>query len=238
MNVWIIIGLVFAALLALCFLLAIANFTDERFAEKYNEFNNIEANTNLSPLDFVEQVLRRYIKKPLEIVQISNIAGDAYGKGKLFLSGNTLNMHTLASYTIIAHELGHALQDVSGNKLKKLHRLRRVGRFIAKTRILMPSLVAGMILLTFGGTPFIIGCGLLALSAFIFILALVVKLMTISIEKDASKNAMIYLAEVFEGEQLRLCKKFLNEARLTYWAEFLRIVLGWTGASKKGTLFN
>lgn len=236
MNTWIIIICVVTALLLLCFLLAVANFSGERFMEKYEEMNNIEANTNLTPIEFAELVVSKYIKRHMEIVQISNVAGDAYSKGKLFLSGNTIRLKTLASFTIIAHELGHALQDVSGNKLKRLHFLRRLGRVIGF--LMMPSLLAGLILLFFGETLFIVGCGLMALGVFIFILALVIKLMTISIEKDASNNAMMFLQEIFEGQQLIRCKKFLNDARLTYWAEFLRIILCWTGVSRKGKLFN
>ncbi len=236
MNVWIIIIGVIAIAVLLCFLLAVANYSGERFMEKYNEYNNIDANINMTPLQFINYIASRHFKNRLEIVQISNVAYDCYSKGKLFLSGNTLNLNTLASYTIISHELGHALQDERGNKLKRLHFLRRFGKVIGM--LLFPSLIAGIILMFFGKTLFIVGCCLIGLGVLIFILALVIKLMTISIEKDASKNAIMFLSEVFEEKQLKLCKKFLNDARLTYWAEFLRIILGWTGASRKSKLFN
>ncbi len=236
MSTWFIIIGVIAALLLLCFLLAVANYSGERFMQKYEEMNNIEAKTKLTSIDFVDFVVRRFIKTPIEIVQISAVAGDAYSKRKLFLSTDTIYKPSLASFTIIAHELGHALQDVSGNKLKKLNRLRRLGKFLGC--LMMPSLLSGLILLFFGGTLFIVGCSLLAFGVFIFILALIVKMMTISIEKDASKNAMTFLKEVFEEEDLKRCKRFLNDARLTYWAEFLKIILFWTGVSKRGKLFN
>ncbi len=235
-KTWIIIIGIIAVCLLLCFLLAIANFSGERFMEKYEKMNGIDANTNLSPLEFINYVLGKFFGCKMEIVQISNIAGDAYSKGKLFLSGNTLHLRTLASYTIIAHEMGHAMQDKTGNKLKRLALLRKLGRVLG--RLMMPSIIAGIILLFFGQTLFIVGCTLIALGILIFILALIIKLMTISIEKDASNNAMKFLAEIFEDDQLKVCKKFLNDARLTYWAEFLRIILGWTGASRKGKLFN
>lgn len=236
MNIWFIIIGIVAILVLLCFLLAVANYSGERFMQKYEEVNNIEANTNMSPIDFVDFVVDRFIKTPIEIVQISRVAGDAYSRRKLFLSTDTIHRRSLASFTIIAHELGHALQDVSGNKLKKLNRLRKLGRILGC--LMMPSLLAGLVLLFFGKTLFIVGCSLIALGLFIFILALVVKIMTISIEKDASNNALMFLKEVFDENQLKRCKKFLNDARLTYWAEFLKIILFWTGVSKKGKLFS
>ena len=236
MTTWLIIGAVIAVALLLCFLLAVANFSGERFMEKYEEMNRIEANTDLTPLQYIDYLLNKFFKRNMEIIQISKVAGDAYSKGKLFLSTDTIRRKSLASFTIISHELGHALQDIEGNKLTRLHFLRRLGRILGI--LLMPSIIAGIILLFFGETLFIVGACLLVFAVVVFILALIVKLMTISIEKDASAKAMVFLEDIFDERQLKLCKKFLNSARLTYWADFLRIVLGWTGVSRKGKLFN
>lgn len=236
-TIWIIIGGVIAFALILCFLLAVANFAGDRFDEKYEKINSIEAETQLSPLQYIYYLEKKYFKNfNLEVIQISRIAGDAYGGGKLFLSTNTLSLKTLASYTVISHELGHALQDSSGNKIKRLNFLRRFGRIVG--RIFMPSLIAGLILLAFGDIKFYIGLALIGVGVLILILSLVVKLMTISIEKDASRKAMVFLKEIFDEKQLKICKKFLKSAALTYWAEFLKIILFWTGASKRGRLFN
>ena len=83
-----------------------------------------------------------------------------------------------------------------------------------------------------------IGFVLFGVAGGIFILALVIKLMTIAIEKDASKKALGFLEMILGDEELRTAKSFLKDAGLTYWADFLRIILGWTGISKKSKLFN
>ena len=236
MNVWIIIGLVIAAAVLLCFLLAVANFSYDKFMERYKQMDNTEANTSMTPVEFANRVIAKYIKRRLEIVQISRQAGDAYGGGKLYLSSNSIYKKSLASYTIIAHELGHALQDVSGNMLKVLHALRRTGRVLGV--LMLPSLIAGLVLLLFGETLFIVGCGLIGLSVLIFIMALIVRLRQISIEKDASKKAMMFLEDYFDERELKLCRKLLSDAKLTYWAGFLRLILIWTGVSRKESLFN
>lgn len=235
MNFWIIIICVIAVAVLLCFLLAIANHSGERFMDKFDEMNNIPAETKFTPTEYIEFIHKKYFNKKLEIVQISNVAGDAYSKGKLFLSGDTLFKNSLASYTIISHEMGHALQDEQSKKLKKLNFLRRLGRILGS--LMMPSLVAGIILLFFENL-FIMGISLAIFSILVFSLALVVKIITISIEKDASKKAEMFLKEVLSDNQLKKCKKFLNDARLTYWGEFLKIILFWTGASRKVKLFN
>ena len=101
MNVWIIIGLVIAAAVLLCFLLAVANFSYDKFMERYKQMDNTEANTSMTPVEFANRVIAKYIKRRLEIVQISRQAGDAYGGGKLYLSSNSIYKKSLASYTII-----------------------------------------------------------------------------------------------------------------------------------------
>ena len=103
---------------------------------------------------------------------------------------------------------------------------------------MLPSIIAGGILMIIGQNLFFWGIGLVAFGVLIFFLALFIKLRTISIEKDASKNAIKFLSEFFDEKDLKYCKSFLNSARLTYWAEFLRLCLGWTAMSRKAKLFN
>ena len=230
----ILIGVIALAVL-LCFLLAIANYAGERFYEKYKEIDKIEAWTDLMPLGYINKLNQEHFEGKIQVVQISTLAGDAYSKGKLFLSTNTINKNSLASYTIISHELGHAKQDRDGKKLKRLAVARKLGRFIG--HLLFPFLIVGAVLLFFENL-FWIGVGALDGGGLIFLIALVLKLITISIEKDASRNAIIFLKEVFDGKQLKTCKKFLKDARLTYWADFLRALFFWTAMSKKTKLFN
>lgn len=233
---WAILIIIVGVLLLLCFLLAVANFSGERFMEKYENMNRIRASKNISPMTFIAIINNKFFDGKLEIVQISNIASDYYSKGKLFLSTETLRIPSLASFTIISHEMGHAYQDKTGNKLKIMATLRRLGKTLGL--LMMPSLIAGVLLLLFGEKLLPWGIALIALGVLIFVLALFIKLRMIAIEKDASNQAMTFLSEFFSEEELKQCKTFLNDARLTYWAEFLRVCLGWTAMSKKTKLFN
>ena len=236
MEWWIILILVVGVLLLLCFLLSLANFSGERFMERYQEMNKRYPKLEISPLDFINKLNYKYFEGKLKIVQISGVASDAYSKGKLFLSTDSLRNPSLASFTIIAHEMGHALQDKTGRKLKVLSRLRRLGKFLGT--IMLPSIIAGVILMLLGNKLFYWGIGLVAVGILILFLALFVKLRTIAIEKDASNKALVFLKETFNEEEVKECKSFLNDARLTYWAEFLRLCLGWTAMSKKTRLLN
>ncbi len=235
-NELIIIICIIGVAVLLCLMLAVANFAGEKFFEKYREIDKIEAYTDLSPFEYFNFLNKKYFNGKIQVIPISVLAGDAYGKGKLFLNTDTLNKKSLASYTIISHELGHAKQDRDGKKLKRLHFLKKMGRFLGL--LMFPSLIAGVILFFIGDKLFLPGIFLLATAGLIFLLALIIKLITISIEKEASKNAVEFLKEIFDGKQLKQCKSFLKDAKLTYWADFFRTLFIWTALSKQTKLFN
>ena len=50
---------------------------------------------------------------------------------------------------------------------------------------------------------------------------------------EASKNAIVFLSEVINEKELKQCKKFLNDARLTYWGDMFKTLLGWTMLTRK-----
>lgn len=233
---WIIAILVVLVLLLLCFLLSIANFSGERFMERYQQINNILLKSELTPIDFIAKLNLKYFAGKLQIIQVSTVARDAYSKGKLFLSSDTIKRPSLASFTIIAHEMGHALQDLTGTKLKHLVVLRRLGRTLGF--LMLPCIIAGIVLMIIGQSLFIAGAIVAGFGVLLFFLALFIKLRTIAIEKDASKNALKFLGEFLSEDEVKKCKAFLNDARLTYWADFLRACLGWTAMSRKTKLFN
>lgn len=234
-TTWIIIIAVIAFGVLICFLLAIANFAYDRFLQRYQELDKVSLQGDLSIYDFINFINHNEFDGKLQFIQISQLAGDAYSKGKLFLSTNTLNKNSLASITIIAHELGHAKQDKEGGKLKRLHFLRGFGKIIGVFLSLL--IIAGIVMLILGEDYFNISFILLGCAAGIFVLSLFTKLLTISIEKDASKKAIKMLEEYLSEGELKKAKRFLKDARLTYWADFLRLILGWTALSKKSSLF-
>lgn len=233
-TTWIIIISVIAVAVLLCFLLAVANFSYDKFMQRYKVLSNQPIRSGISTMQFVDLLNRQIFGGTLKVVQIEREAGDAYGGGRLFLSTKTIYQPSIASFTIIAHEIGHAKQDIEGKKLKRLNFLRKLGRILGL--LLIPFILAGIVLLIIGYS--LIAFILLGGAVGIFLLALLIKLMTISIEKDASRKAVDFLEMILSEDELRTAKRFLKDAGMTYWADFLRIILGWTGISKKSKLFN
>lgn len=233
---YVIIIAVVTVILALCFCLAIANYGYEKFYDHLLKASKIQIEDKyIFPLDFVQEVNVTKFGGKLQVAKVPGMASDAYGGGMLYLSENTLNLNSIASYAIIAHELGHAIQDLEGRKLKRLIFMRKLIRVLGI--FFWPLIIAGGVLCFFPDLR-IIGIGLAAAAAFSIFLAFVLKIMTISIEKDASKKAVKLLEKVLTAKELKEAKKLLSDAKLTYWADFFRALFGWTMLTRRGNLFN
>lgn len=233
--IFIILGVV--VILGLCMCLAIANFGYERFYDKLLELSKVKiADSTLGTLEYVKLINDTLFNSRLQIHFIQGMTGDAYAKGNIFLSENTVNSNSLASFAVISHELGHALQDKEGRKLKRLIALTKIIRVFGI--LFWPLLIAGAVLFFIGGYLRVIGYILLAAAGISIILAFLLKLINISIEKDASKKALVLLKEVLNDKEMKQAKKLLNYAKMTYWALFLRSLFGWTLLTRKGKLFD
>lgn len=233
---WIIIIMVIAFLLFICFGLAVANFALDKFYDVFEEIDKIYAQTELLPWQYIDILNQKYFDGEIVVKTISNVAGDAYSKKTLYLSGATQSSQSLASFAIISHEMGHALQDKQGSKLKTLNFLRRFGKVLGW--FLMPMFIGGIVLMVGWAELFWVGVGLLAGCVLTLILALFIKLRMIAIEKQASAFALDFLKEILQEEQVKQCKKLLDSARLSYWADFFRTLLAWTFMTKKTKLFS
>ena len=229
-----IIAIVLVIIVLLCACLAIANFAGEDFSEKYRELSRLRIENDITVVQFFKMINEKFFNNRLLVTETRE-GTDAYAKGVLFLSRSTINSNNIASFATIAHELGHAKQDLESNKLKKMASLRKLGMIIGF--FFFPLLIAGLILIIFGGNLFYYGIGLLAAGLLIFVLAIVIKALTIKIEKEASRNALEFLEGICSESEIKTCKDFLGDAVLTYWADMFRSLLGWTMLTRKGKLF-
>ncbi len=238
MNIWIIIGVVVGLVLVLSLLFSIASFSGDRFFQIYQKLNKTKSGTSMNILDFIHSLNFNYFKNKLKIKKsIKEFENFYNSKHKLVvISENLLKSNSLASFAVVAHEMGHALQDKNGNKLKVLNTLRKFGFLFGF--LFFPTLIIGLILFFIGNNLFLYGIILLSVSAFTLILSIFIKFFTISIEKDATNKGLNLLKDVLSEQELIQCKKLLNSAKLTYWADLIRLLFSWTFLTKKTKMFN
>ena len=239
MWVYIVIGIGVVLLLLICFCLAVAHFSFDNFKTKLEEARSYSNSLGLNCLDFVSEINNRYLNGSLQVQRCEKYQ-DHFSVGVIALSNETMYSDSLASFSTVSHELGHAIQYKKG-ELTKHWNQRKKNRLFGK--FFMPCVVIGLVLAILNVVSVLpiyclyIGIGFLGLAFLIFMVAVYTKYMEIKIEKSASKYAVEILKEYLSPKEVKFCTEFLNSARLTYWGGFFRTLLGWTFLTKKENIF-
>lgn len=236
MEFWWIILIVVAVVGLLSAILAVGNFSTDKFMEIYEKMFEMPAQAHKTIIEYInEQNYSRFDGK-LKVARTKKLVGDGYNhKNKvLILTDKTLASSSAGAFAIVAHELGHAEQDFTSNKFVVMKVLHAIGWVVGK--LFLPAVVAFIVLLFF---PDLLTYAIIVASvvAAIFVFAVVIKLVTISLEKDASKRAIKNLNEFLPDNVMKDVKKFLNSARLTYWSDLVRLLFGWSGLVRKTKMF-
>ena len=138
---------------------------------------------------------------------------------KVRISEDKLNKKSITSIAVVAHEIGHAIQDKENYKplllrqklIEKTIIFQRVGSFLLI--IGLPSIFAitKSPFITFLAAILIMGC----LSTNV-----VIHLITLPVEFDASfKRALPILQKYVPNENIRQCRSVLRAAAFTYLAQ-------------------
>ena len=138
---------------------------------------------------------------------------------KVRISENKLHKKSITSIAVVAHEIGHAIQDKENYKplllrqklIEKTILFQRVGSFLLI--IGLPSIFAitKSPFITFLAAILIMGC----LSTNV-----VIHLITLPVEFDASfKRALPILQKYVPNENMRQCRSVLRAAAFTYLAQ-------------------
>ncbi len=237
MITYILIALGGIFVVLLCIGLAIASFSGENYYRALQEARQYGNSRGITTMDFVSEINQNHFGERLALARCEEHC-DHYGNGVVALSTSTMNSNSLASMSTIAHELGHARQDASGDTLKKHFNLRRRVRIVS--HFFLPNVLIAIVfavLFFFGVLEPIawiyVSIGFAGLALFVFMYSLFLKYREIKIEKEASTFALDYLREYFSEKEVSVCKDFLDSARLTYWAVLFKSLLGWTFLTKR-----
>lgn len=219
---------VILACLAILLVLAVLVFTSRRrIAHIYKKYLTVGNSKNITGLQLATIAKEKLELDHLNYALTEKDLGDAYvAKTKtLILSNGVANFSSLTSLAVVAHELGHAIQDRQNNRLFGLIQIfSKLTRFF--NRFVMPLLLVGLTLFALGyfhiidATWYSLGVTLTYISFVLIFFQIVVKFATIPLEYDASKKALWFLKDYgfVTKTELRHAKKLLNVAALTYIA--------------------
>ena len=180
-------------------------------------------NVTFSDMPFTGKELGKKILEDQNItnVSINSITQlDHYNpiEKKIHISEDKINKKSITSISVVTHEIGHAIQDKENYKplklrqalIEKTYVLQRIGSFLLI--IGLPSIFAFTKnpFITFLAGIMIMGC----LSTNVLI-----HLITLPVELDASKKALNILKNYVPNKNLKQCKSVLRAAALTYLAQ-------------------
>lgn len=185
----------------------------------FNKFQRVGSSSGLTASEAAKIILE---KNGIYDVKIGRVAGnltDHYipSQNVLNLSDTTYDSRSIASIGVAAHESGHAIQDYKKMTLLRFQ-MSIVPVVNIASKLSVPLIFVG-ILLSFAN---LIDLGIILFSATLFY-----QLLTLPIEFNASKNAIVTLREagIMNETELAGVKQVLTAAALTYVAGAASTVL-------------
>lgn len=179
----------------------------------YVKYSKVLAKSGLSGKEVAEELLRQNNLVNIKIEPIEGSLSDHYDprQKKLGLSKEVYYGKSLAAQGIVAHEIGHALQDA-----EKYFPLALRSNLVPVTnigsRMAIPLFLIGFLFTI----PGLMDIGIIAFS-----LAVLFQVVTLPVEFNASNKAVGLLVKaniISDTEEISAVKKVLNAAALTYLA--------------------
>lgn len=200
-----------------------------RVRSTYSKYAQVRSRSGLTGREAAERILRSAGIYDVRVEHVSGNLTDHYDPRNkvLRLSDATYQSASVAAVGVAAHECGHAIQHEQGYApLSIRSAIVPVANF--GSAIAWPLILFGL-LFNSRSSYLLIQIGILAFS-----FAVLFQIVTLPVEFNASKRAVRILGEsgMFLPEELRMTKKVLGAAALTYVAgaasavlQLLRIIL-------------
>ena len=197
-----------------------------RVSSVYKKYARIRSRSNMTGAQVAMEILRRNGITDVSVRHVSGNLTDHFDPRTktVNLSDATYDSPSVAAVGVAAHECGHVCQHEFGYLPLKI-RTAIVPAASIGSKAGIPILILGMLL----SLPFLIKIGI-----WVFSLAVLFQVVTLPVEFDASRRALVMLDEygILDQEELGHSKKVLSAAAMTYVAsaasavvQLLRLVL-------------
>jgi len=195
----------------------------------YNKYSKYRSMTNMTGAQAAQRLLSAAGISDVSIGHVSGQLSDHYNPSKkvLNLSDSVYNSTSVAAIGVAAHECGHAIQHATGYApLKFRSAFVPVANF--GSMLAWPLILIGLFINS-ESSQLIINAGII-----LFSFAVLFQIVTLPVEFDASKRAIVLLERqgILSSEELPYTKKVLGAAALTYVAsaaasilQLLRLIL-------------
>lgn len=191
-----------------------------RVNSTFNKYARVRSMSGMTGAQTAEAILR---SKGIHDVRVEHIRGnltDHYDPSKkvVRLSDSVYNSTSVAAIGVAAHECGHVMQHHEGYAPLNI-RTALVPAANIGSRIGIPIVILGLIL---GSNSVLVTIGI-----WVFSLAVLFQIVTLPVEFNASKRALICIEQygIVTGDERRKSEKVLKAAAYTYVAAAAASVL-------------
>ena len=181
----------------------------------FNRYSRITGRRGLTGAQAAEEVLRAHGVYGVQITRVSGKLTDHYDprSNVIRLSDSVYDSTSIAAVGVAAHEAGHAVQYAQDyGPIKLRGAIIPVCNFSSQISILL--IILGLVLYS---DP------LFAVGVILFAVATVFQVVTLPVEFNASRRAILSLRDtnLLDEQELRGAKKVLGAAAMTYVAALL-----------------
>ena len=180
----------------------------------YNKYSQIETNLPINGKEVVENMLNSNAVVDVRLGYTAGNLDDHYNpKYKTInLSKNSSATNTIAGVAVAAHETGHAIQDHTGYFMLRLRKFLGPITVVA-SKFVWITIFIGVVLQFFD--LILLGLALMGITVLF-------QIITLPVEFDASRRAVMYLSTMgYDEYTMRGIKKMLKAAAFTYVASTL-----------------
>ncbi len=185
----------------------------------FNKYKKVSTKKGLTGFETARQILDRNGLNNIHIVEVRGNLTDHYDPRRkvVRLSHEIFHGNSVASISIAAHEVGHALQD------KNNYIFLKIRAFLVPVVNLISYLgYFSLFISILGGLTSYLMISILIISA-----TIVFQLITLPVEFDASKRAKVELVNlgIIDKPETKGVEKMLTAAALTYVAGLVSSIL-------------
>jgi Zn-dependent membrane protease YugP len=182
----------------------------------YQKFSRVPASNGRTGREMAQAIMSRNGISDVGVEQVGGVLSDHYDpRAKIVrLSAQNFGDRSIASIAVAAHEVGHVLQHAEGYAPLQLRTLiAPVAGF--GSMLAFPLFFIGMLFRIPGVSPMLMDLGILFFSG-----AVLFQVVTLPVEFDASKRALVQLTSTgaVMPEEVSQAKQVLDAAALTYVA--------------------
>jgi len=198
--------------------LILSMFVQWRFRSKFSQYAEMQLNSGFSGKEVAERMLRDNGIYDVKVMSTEVQLSDHYNPSEktVNLSTDVYYGRSVAAAAVAAHECGHAIQQAKSYGWLEL-RTNMVPVVSITSNLLQWVLIIGVLLIAFTFNPIVLAIGVAGL-----ILITIFTMITLPVEFDASKRALMWLKN--NKEVLYSAEEHIQVRDALWWAAMTYVV--------------